>query len=650
MTKTLTLQTHNSYIKRALKSTPQNALYEMIWNACDADAKNINVSFQRNEMDNVIACIIKDDGIGIDQLSLEKSFGYLGLSDKQYKLRSDSGRIYHGKLGQGRYNAVSVSRHVDWETIYSRDNKFYQYTIQIFSEDEKQIIVSEEKELNNVSDTGTTVKIEFQEKKGKVFNDLDNTIKELIIHFAPYLKSYPIINITIDGNSVNVDEYIQDINKCQLDFVANNQDLSINLIIIKWNEIKSKGQLYFCDSTGTTIETGPALSYKGTDAYLCSHYFGEAEIAPLLKSYRLDGVLNNIVEIAVTKINDFIKSIQDEELLKEIELLKQKKIYPYIEKPKTDMEKAEQTQFDILALEINKIVPQLKNSTQTIKKLIYMLLKETVKTTPDSFTEILNNIIALNDEQKDSLAKLLKTTSLPAIIKTSQLLINRNKFLDALYLMVYDDNVEKSIKERTQFQKILLDNLWLFGEDYTYGVDDVSVRNLLKKYVSHLGRTELAPNIPDDGAYNLDRIPDICLFNKYPLGENQYKNLVIEIKKPKKVLGKDEYDQIIDYHDIITQSAAFPGITTKWHFILIGKDTNDYVKKRIKEHEDVFGLGNIIKDNNSKVSILTWGEIIQRNKAKIEYLTRALEIQVGEESDILQYLHDNYGKYLNDLY
>lgn len=188
MTKTLTLQTHNSYIKRALKSTPQNALYEMIWNACDADAKNINVSFQRNEMDNVIACTIKDDGIGIDQLSLEKSFGYLGLSDKQYKLRSDSGRIYHGKLGQGRYNAVSVSRHVDWETIYSRDNKFYQYTIQIFSEDEKQIIVSEEKELNNVSDTGTTVKIEFQEKKGKVFNDLDNTIKELVIHFAPYLK------------------------------------------------------------------------------------------------------------------------------------------------------------------------------------------------------------------------------------------------------------------------------------------------------------------------------------------------------------------------------------------------------------------------------------------------------------------------------
>lgn len=376
--------------------------------------------------------------------------------------------------------------------------------------------------------------------------------------------------------------------------------------------------------------------------------FQRIDVATQLKSYRLDQILADLVDKALVVIKNYVESIQDNEIMKEITSLKKNKIYPYLNTPQTPMERVEQSQFTILAVEINKILPQLKNSSNRVKKLAYTLLKETVKSAPDSFTEILNSIIALEDDQKENLAKLLKTTSLPAIIKTSQLLINRSKFLDALYLMVYDDNVERSIKERTQFQKILMDNLWIFGEDYTYGADDISVRNLLKKYITKLGRAELAPTIPEEGAYNLDRIPDICLFNKYPLGDNQYKNLVIEIKKPKKTLGKKEYDQIIDYHDIITKSAAFPGITTKWHFILIGKDFNDYVKARIEEHAQRFGVGNIIDNENSRVSILTWGELIQRNKAKIEYLVRSLELQVGDESDILQFLHDNYGKYVND--
>ena len=642
-----TLETHEKYIDRALNATPLNAIYELIWNACDADADEIHISFTKDDMDNITSCHIEDNGTGIDHARLEANFRYLGTSDKQYQAKSPQGRIYHGKLGQGRYNAVSVAQFVKWDTIYKRDGKFYKYSITILSSDKKHILATADSEVN-ATQTGTDVELCFLEKKGKVFNQLEEVIEDFVIHFAPYLKSYPTIKIFFDGHEVNVNEYIADSEEQNFSILKEGKNIDFRLLIIKWKKQKNKGLIHFCDETGTLIDIGGSYSYKGIDAYVCSPFFSDSDVAVNLKSCNFDPFLGEIVEHIMAQVNEYAESQQDAEIIRELDGLKREKIYPYTVAPQNDMERAEQAQFEILAIKVNKILPQLRRSTKKVKKLTYALLKEAAANTPDSFTEIVEHVINLSEEQKDDLAKLLRATSLPAIIKTSQLLVNRRKFLDALYLMVYDENVEKGIKERTQFQKILLDNLWIFGEDYTYGADDVSVKNLLKTYVHKLGRDELEPLIPADGAYNLDRIPDICLFKKYPIDDCHYKNLVVEIKKPKKILGKEEYDQIIDYHDIITHSAAFPGITTKWHFILIGRDYNSYVKDRINEHEQYLGRGNVIKDDNSIVTILSWGEIIERNKAKIQYLIQALELQVGEESDIIQYLHENYGKYLTD--
>ena len=647
MNNVLTLETHEKYIDRALKSTPLNAIYELIWNACDADADEIYISFTKDDMDNIVSCRIEDNGTGIDHTRLEANFRYLGNSDKQYQTKSARGRVYHGKLGQGRYNAVSVAQFVKWDTIYKHEEKFYKYSITISSSDKKHIVATADSEVN-ATQTGTAVEVCFLEKKGKAFNELGEVIEDFVAHFAPYLKSYPAIKIFFDGNIVNVDEYIADSEEQHILVSKEETNIDFRLLIIKWIKQKSKGCIHFCDETGTLIDASISYPHKGIDTYVCSNYFNDSDVAINIKSYNLNPVLSELVEQIMLRLKDYAESQQDAEIIKELDGLKRDKIYPYTVVPQSDIERAEQSQFEVLAIKVNKIMPQLRRSTKTVKKLAYALLKEAVTQTPDSFTEIMENVIKLDEAQKDDLAKLLRTTSLSAIIKTSQLLVNRRKFLDALYLMVYDENVEKGIKERTQFQKILLDNLWIFGEDYTYGVDDVSVRNLLIKYVHKLGRDELIPTIPDDSAYNLDRIPDICLFNKYPIDDCHYKNLVVEIKKPKKILGKDEYDQIIDYHDTITHSAAFPGITTKWHFILVGKDFNSYVQERIKEHERYFGRGNVIKNEDSTVTILSWGEIIERNKAKIEYLTHALELQVSEESDVIQYLHENYGKYLSD--
>ena len=81
---------------------------------------------------------------------------------------------------------------------------------------------------------------------------------------------------------------------------------------------------------------------------------------------------------------------------------------------------------------------------------------------------------------------------------------------------------------------------------------------------------------------------------------------------------------------------------------MIGKDFDEYVATRIKENEVRLGNNNIILTDNSKVTILSWGEIINNNKAKLDYLRQTLEYQVKDESDVIGYLHENYGKYLTD--
>ena len=66
MAEIIKLLTHEDYIDRALRVTPQSAVFELIWNACDADATEIKVSFTRNEMDKVVGCFVEDNGCGID--------------------------------------------------------------------------------------------------------------------------------------------------------------------------------------------------------------------------------------------------------------------------------------------------------------------------------------------------------------------------------------------------------------------------------------------------------------------------------------------------------------------------------------------------------------------------------------------------------
>jgi hypothetical protein len=226
----------------------------------------------------------------------------------------------------------------------------------------------------------------------------------------------------------------------------------------------------------------------------------------------------------------------------------------------------------------------------------------------------------------------LAYTTLPAIIDTAKVIGDRLTFIHMLEEMVYNDSIGKPIKERSQFHKILLKELWVFGEKYYLGASDLSLKKVLSEHIKCLGRDELVPPVPPEANEDLTRIPDICLFQKSCLGYEVLENLVVELKRPTLKLTKKELDQIEDYALTVSANPRFSKEKTKWNFILVGRDFNDYVKEKLKNKLD--GPGNFYNNDYVSVSILRWSDNIQENKLKYEFLRERLNYQLKEDPDI----------------
>src|SRR5437773_11499143 len=69
-------------LRLAKRTDPQGAAAEMIWNALDAEANQVEVEIQTNDIGGVERVIVRDDGHGMPAASCGSYFGDLGGSWK----------------------------------------------------------------------------------------------------------------------------------------------------------------------------------------------------------------------------------------------------------------------------------------------------------------------------------------------------------------------------------------------------------------------------------------------------------------------------------------------------------------------------------------------------------------------------------------
>ena len=112
--KQIYVQAKPDHIESLAKSAPMAAIEELVWNALDADAKEVKVDLVTNPLGAVEAVRVSDDGTGIDVPNAESTFGSLGGSWKRMSTQTGvEHRRLHGRHGRGRFKAFALGTHVE---------------------------------------------------------------------------------------------------------------------------------------------------------------------------------------------------------------------------------------------------------------------------------------------------------------------------------------------------------------------------------------------------------------------------------------------------------------------------------------------------------------------------------------------------------
>ena len=271
--KQIFVQAQADHIESLFKGSPLAAIEELVWNALDADAKEVKIDLITNPLGAVDAVRVTDDGTGIDVIRADQTFGNLGGSWKRSgKGTETSGRRLHGRNGRGRFKAFALGMNVEWRTTMRAGEELISYKIS--GEAERPGVFGLE-DAPTGPGTGTEVYVTNVRATVDSLLDAGETVQNLAAKFALYLKSYPDVRIYFNGLPVTpviVQKQTTDY-KLTLESGA-----EAKLEIIEWKrKFVGSGRLVFAGPDGFQLHEQPAGIRSGTGAsftaYLISPRF-----------------------------------------------------------------------------------------------------------------------------------------------------------------------------------------------------------------------------------------------------------------------------------------------------------------------------------------------------------------------------------------
>ncbi|MEZ9617608.1 ATP-binding protein [Vibrio sp. 10N.261.55.B8] len=639
------VEVEKDFINRALTGKPVLALIELVWNAFDADAENVYLKTNYNELGSIDSITISDDGCGIDKSKFKDYFKSLGVSWKKTKLRSDSGRYLHGKLGQGRFKSFIVGRYVEWNTTaLTPENEYERYSINGLADNPKQFRYTES-EISNNGRTGTITTIKEISCNSSDLNV--SKIKEVFSTvFANYLSKYPKVKLYVEDEVLDPSSLICYQDKFELDPIEfNGERYDYTLNIIEW-DFHCKNEIHLCNMSGLPILpcNEKPVGTKGFNytAYLRSDHISELSDKGLLDFDRLEPSLNTAVEGCISKLNSYFQSRKLEKSVSKIDRWKKEEIYPYKNKSYSPIEQAEKEMFDILAVNISDSIPSFEKSDNTIKKFQLQLLKQIVNTQPSDLNTIIEEVLKLSKKKQRELSELIKDVSLNSIINMSKVVSDRLSFITGLEEILYNKETKALLKERTQLHKILAENTWVFGDAFNMTVNDQSLTKVLEKHLKEK-HTNVVIDQPVKRVDGRSGIVDLMLTRALPTNHSdQIEHLVVELKAPKVKVGPDELTQIKSYAYAVAADERFKNLDARWTFIVISNELTPFVLQELKN--DKTGSGIAFDAENIRVVVKTWSQIISECKHRLKFMKDELNLNVST-TDGLKYIKEHYSEY-----
>lgn len=449
-----------------------------------------------------------------------------------------------------------------------------------------------------------------------------------------------------NGNKLEFETLIKNSDSKKILIKDGELDYKFIIKVIEWN-FDIKKQTYLCNSQGIPFQE-TNLGIRSTlpiSIFIQSNYINKLHRENILLLENLDDILKGVINDSKKFARDYVRKRLHQYSGKFINELKNKGLYPYKEDAESIVEESKRQVFDIVALQVNEFLPDFETQDDKSKKLTLSLIKESLENDTSSLQRILTEVIELPEEKRNDLFEILDETSLSNIIDAMTEIKNRLNLLNGIEQLIYDKELNKKVKERKHLHKIVIKETWMFGDKYTYGADDVTLKNVLKAYLKNsLGRDDFEDIIESNENDELRTIPDVCLWQQFSMGSAGKENLIIELKRPSKDAGFTEKSQIESYATKVANDPRFPKDQTKWKFLLVTKDIKPEIEPLLKQKNRKYG--HVSEGDNFDVYILPWGHILSEARTRHEFIRDKLNLNLKDNEQGLEYLKNKYKEYL----
>ena len=314
MTRDIRVQAKADYIASLSHASPLAAIEELVWNALDADAREVKIDLIQNALGAVEAIRISDDGAGVDIDRIDNTFGGLGGSWKKGRAMTVAlKRRLHGRHGRGRFKAFALGGRVEWRTtramVASGGTASSQLSSYVISGDLQTPGLFRIEETDPGFATGTEVYITNVRPTADSLTDAGTVVPALAAKFALYLKAYPNVHVYFSG--IPVTPVI--VRKAVTDYsLTLPSGAEAKLEVIEWRRrFVGSGKLVFCGKDGFALHEQPAGIRPGAafsfTAYLVSPRFAELNAENMLVMDELNPETRAYLEVARRTLRDHFR-------------------------------------------------------------------------------------------------------------------------------------------------------------------------------------------------------------------------------------------------------------------------------------------------------------------------------------------------------
>jgi len=626
--------------KLLAKYTAEQAVAEYIWNGFDAGATIVELNFDGSQLGKLDFLQVQDNGYGIDFSQLEKKFFPFYESEKAIEISAPvHTSLMHGKNGVGRLTFFTFAHLAEWETTYKGSQGME--SGKIFIDQATLKSYQPEKLVNAVSET-TGTRVTFKNVQLSLTDVVVTVLPFLVSEFCWFLelnqaRSYQIL---INGEPLDYSTNIADRDdNIEILYEKNNTVFSGKFIQWKYPLHKELSKYYFLNSNGIEVyKDFTTLNKKGDEffhsVYVQSSFFDNFNAGVEVPDNQslLFGKAKSSPEykFLIRKINEYVRAKRKPYLrtfaARLVEKYEQDGILPHYA---TEWEeKYRKPQLEETLIGLYEAQPKLFTNLNIDQKKTFVRFLDLILDSNErqNLFPILDEIIELEPEEREDLAKLFQTTKLNRIIDTIKLIEDRYKTFYQLRDLVFEPSLKAN--EVDHLQKVIESHYWFFGEQYhLVTAAEPKFEEALRRYTYLLTDKDSTTEI--EHQHKLKEM-DIFACRQNVLAD-RIENIVVELKHPTVALGNEQYTQVDQYLQVILKQPEFNAANMYWEFYLIGNkfNTSGFIERQIstnKNHGQA-GLVLSIDDGRVKVFVKKWSEVFADFEIRHKHLDAKLKLE-----------------------